>query len=90
MDQDWMAPISIETWSAILGVFLLGIALGNWISGRLADRYSSTTLLVAGLLLGSASMFLIPFAVDWIAASKTFPLLSLEGQILFAAFTADG
>ena len=48
-----MAPLigsSIETWSAILGFFLLGIAIGNWISGKLADRYSSTTLLVAGLL----------------------------------------
>ena len=84
-----MAPLigsSIETWSAILGFFLLGIAIGNWISGKLADRYSSTTLLVAGLLLGSGSMFLMPFTVDWIASAKSFALLSLEGQILSAAF----
>ena len=84
-----MAPLigsSIETWSAILGMFLLGIAIGNWISGKLADRYASTTLLVAGLLLGSVSMFLMPVAVDLIAGSKTFALLSLEGQILSASF----
>lgn len=62
-----MAPLigsSIETWSAILGVFLMGIAIGNWISGKLADRYSPTTLLVTGLLLGSGSMYVMPFIVD--------------------------
>ena len=83
-----MAPLigsSIETWSAILGMFLLGIAIGNWISGKLADRYSPTALLVAGLLLGSVSMFLMPAAVDLIAGSKTFALLSLEVQILSAS-----
>ena len=84
-----MAPLigsSIETWSAILGMSLLGIAVGNWISGKLADRYASTTLLVAGLLLGSASMFLMPFAVDWISRSTMFSQLSLQVQILSAAF----
>ena len=84
-----MAPLigsSIETWSAILGIFLLGIAVGNWISGKLADRDSSTTLLVAGLLLGSASVFLMPFAVDWISSSTMFSQLSLEAQILSASF----
>lgn len=84
-----MAPLigsSIETWSAILGCFLLGIAIGNWISGKLADRYSSTTLLVAGLLLGSGSMFLMPFTVDWLASANLFSLLSLESQILSGAF----
>ena len=84
-----MAPLigsSIETWSAILGMFLLGIAVGNWISGKLADRYASTTLLVAGLLLGSLSMFLMPITVDCIDRSTIFALLSLEGQILSASF----
>lgn len=84
-----MAPLigsSIETWSAILGVFLLGIAIGNWISGRLADQYSSIALLVAGLILGSISMFLMPVAVEWIAEAQFFAMLSLEVQILSAAF----
>ena len=84
-----MAPLigsSIETWSAILGVFLMGIAIGNWISGKLADRYSPTTLLVTGLLLGSGSMYVMPFIVDWIADAKSFALLALEVQILSAAF----
>lgn len=85
-----MAPLigsSIETWSAILGVFLMGIAIGNWISGKLADRYSPTTLLVTGLLLGSGSMYVMPFIVDWIADAKSFALLALEVQILSAAFS---
>jgi spermidine synthase len=84
-----MAPLigsSIETWSAILGTFLLGIALGNWTSGKLSDRYSSTTLIVAGLLLGSVSIFLMPIAVDCISRSNIFARLSLKGQILSASF----
>ena len=84
-----LAPLigsSLETWSAILGMSLLGIAIGNLMSGRLADRYSSTALLVAGLLLGAASVFLMPVIVDVIASSGRFAELSLAGQILSAAF----
>ena len=29
---------SLETWTAVIGVFLAGIALGNALGGRLADR----------------------------------------------------
>ena len=29
---------SLETWTAIIGAFLAGIALGNAAGGRLADR----------------------------------------------------
>ena len=34
-----LAPLigsSIETWSAILGVFLLGIAIGNFLAGQIS------------------------------------------------------
>src|SRR5436190_18947845 len=32
---------SLETWTAIIGSFLAGIALGNAVGGRLADRHPS-------------------------------------------------
>ena len=84
-----LAPLigsSIETWSAILGVSLLGIAIGNWLSGELADRYAPTKMLVASLMMGSASIFLMPALVDFIGSSSIFAMLSLGGQIFLASF----
>ena len=43
---------SIETWTSVIGVFLAGIALGNWLGGKLADRYPSTRTLARLLGLG--------------------------------------
>ncbi len=46
--------VSIYTWTSIIGVVLAGISLGNYIGGRLSDRYGSMWLL--GLLFSSASL----------------------------------
>jgi spermidine synthase/MFS family permease len=58
----YLAPFigsSIETWTSVIGVFLAGIALGNWIGGKVADRYPSTRTLARLLGLGGLSV-LIP------------------------------
>jgi spermidine synthase/MFS family permease len=46
---------SLETWTAVIGVFLLGISLGNWLGGRLADRAADEGTLRWTLLLGAAT-----------------------------------
>ncbi len=33
--------VSLYTWTSIIGVILAGIALGNYLGGKLADRYPS-------------------------------------------------
>lgn len=45
--------MSLETWTTLIGVFLAGISLGNWLGGRLADRAASERTL-AILLAGGA------------------------------------
>ncbi|MBC7234699.1 MAG: fused MFS/spermidine synthase [Chloroflexi bacterium] len=45
--------VSLYTWTSIIGVILAGISIGNYIGGRLADRYASLPFL--GLILGLAS-----------------------------------
>jgi hypothetical protein len=58
-----LAPVigsSVETWSAIIGVFLLGIAIGNHYAGKLADRFSAVTLISGSLAAGAISMLLMP------------------------------
>lgn len=82
-----LAPLvgsSIETWSAIIGVFLLGIGIGSFIAGRLADRYKPNSLIVVSLLLGSLTVFLMQVVVGALTNSSYFAAQPLELQILVA------
>lgn len=45
--------VSLETWTAVIGVFLTGIALGNFLGGRLADRAAGPRVLGSLLLAGA-------------------------------------
>lgn len=44
---------SLYTWTSIIGVVLLGISIGNYVGGRIADRYSTRKTL--SLLFGICS-----------------------------------
>jgi spermidine synthase len=49
--------VSLYTWTSIIGVVLAGISLGNYVGGRLADRWASPRLLgLVFLLAGLASL----------------------------------
>ncbi len=43
--------VSLYTWTSIIGVILAGISLGNYLGGKLADRWASTRLLSLLFLL---------------------------------------
>ena len=52
-----MAPyigVSLYTWTSVIGVILAGISIGNFLGGRLADRYPGPSVL--GLTLVAASL----------------------------------
>lgn len=51
---------SLYTWTSCIGVFLAGISLGNYIGGRVADRYASRSALSVLFILASASCLLVP------------------------------
>lgn len=83
-----LAPLigsSIETWSAILGVFLLGIAAGNFVAGKLADRCSATKMIALSLALGSMSVLSMQFVVMALTQSAMFTALPLEMQTVVAS-----
>jgi predicted membrane-bound spermidine synthase len=50
---------SLYTWTGIIGVVLGGISLGNFIGGRLADRYSPKNIIAILLLIASILTFLV-------------------------------
>jgi spermidine synthase len=47
--------VSLYTWTSIIGVILAGISLGNYLGGKLADRWASPRLLSLLFLLAGLS-----------------------------------
>ncbi|MBI2955184.1 MAG: fused MFS/spermidine synthase [Chloroflexi bacterium] len=47
--------VSLITWTSVIGVVLAGISLGNWIGGKVADRYPSARSAGVLFLLGGLS-----------------------------------
>jgi len=76
-----MAPIigvSLYTWTSIIGVVLAGISLGNFIGGKLADRFGSRrTLFVLFILSGLAALSVLYTATAFSSfqAPQSLPLL---------------
>jgi len=61
-----MAPIvgvSLYTWTSIIGVILAGISLGNYLGGKIADRWANRDMLALLYLLAGLGSGSIPFAV---------------------------
>ena len=48
--------VTLETFTAIIGTVLAGIALGTWLGGRLADRVEPRRLLGPELALGGVAV----------------------------------
>jgi spermidine synthase len=51
--------VSLYTWTSIIGVVLAGISLGNYLGGKVADRWASPYTLGLILLVGGLSSLLI-------------------------------
>ena len=61
---------SLYTWTSVIGIVLAGIAAGNYVGGRLADRYRAREALASLFLLASAACLLIPLFNDRIGTSQ--------------------
>lgn len=72
---------SLETWTSIIGVFLLGIALGNAYGGRLADRYPSPRTLAALLAAGAIAAVWMAIFPSLLAATGAYKSLGLVARI---------
>ena len=63
--------VSLYTWTSIIGVVLAGISLGNYLGGRLADRWASLRMLGVIFVLGGLASF-GALTVDTIGRLATF------------------
>jgi spermidine synthase len=77
-----MAPligVSLYTWTSIIGVVLAGISLGNFLGGKLADRYASRRMLGIQFLVSGLTSLSILLTASLFATWKgpsTFPLMA--------------
>ncbi len=60
--------VSLYTWTTIIGVILAGMSLGNYLGGRLADRWASYRLLSLLFFLGGLTSVAVLF-VDLVGQS---------------------
>ena len=72
--------VSLYTWTTIIGVVLAGISLGNYLGGRLADRWPSPRLLGLLFLLAGFTSFTV-LAVDYVGVRLPTDLVVV--QIVF-------
>ena len=69
--------VSLYTWTSIIGIILAGIALGNYIGGKIADRYASPGVLMMIFFTGAVMTFLILPATNFFASAEWFYNLPL-------------
>jgi spermidine synthase len=77
--------VSLYTWTSVIGVILAGLSLGNYMGGRLADRYASLHLLGGVFLLaGATSLGILGMDQLNLAAKVEWPII-MEIVVLIAA-----
>ncbi len=60
--------VSLYTWTTVIGVCLAGIGFGNYVGGRVADKYPSRRTLAILLLLSAIASLAIVFLVQFAEA----------------------
>jgi MFS family permease len=83
----YAASLGIPAWQIgiILGVQLVSIVFAKPVMGRISDRVGRTAVILPGLLVGAASIALLPFASGFISLT----VLSLVFGIGFATVTSS-
>jgi MFS transporter, DHA1 family, multidrug resistance protein len=81
------ASLGIPAWQigVILGVQLVSIVFAKPLMGRVSDRVGRKQVIIPGLLIGAASVALVPFAPNFTGLS----LLSLAFGLGFATVTSS-
>ena len=77
---------SLSTWTVVIAAFLTGIAFGNAIGGRIADRLATPGQLVQFLILGAlAALWMIAFP-EILERTEVYRGLELDVRIPVLAF----
>lgn len=82
--------VSLYTWTSIIGVILAGMALGNWVGGKLADLHLGEW--VVGVVLAASGiasigvLMMLMLVAPWVQALATTLLGASFAYVLFLFF----
>ncbi len=83
-----MAPlvgVSLYTWTSIIGVILAGISLGNFVGGKIADRWASRTTLAWLFGLSALGSVSILWLIDFVTPLRQLEIpVVLEVLLIFS------
>ncbi len=82
--------VTLETYTAVIGVVLAGIALGSFLGGRLADRVAPARLLGPQLVLGGALTCVTVPLVTYVGAGLASSGAVGRGAVLTIVLTVLG
>ncbi len=82
--------MSLETWTTVIGVVLMGLALGHWAGGRLADAWPGRRAEALGLacLAGAVTTILILPVLTLVAGSLVAADVAVPTAIVLAGLAA--
>ncbi|MFC1957605.1 fused MFS/spermidine synthase [Chloroflexota bacterium] len=78
--------VSLYTWTSIIGVILAGIALGNYLGGKIADRYPSPLVLAGIFCLGGLLTIAILPATGIVTSTDLFDNLPVMWNFTLKSF----
>ena len=73
--------VSIYTWTSVIGIVLGGIALGNYIGGRIADRFNPKKAISVLFIAASASCVFVPALNNLVGNSTILLQLSWPARV---------
>lgn len=56
----------LHVWGSVLSVFMVSLALGYWLGGKLSARGASLTVLMAFPFVGGCIIFALPYVYGWV------------------------
>lgn len=74
--------VSLYTWTSIIGVILAGISLGNYLGGKIADRWASLTTLAWLFVISAVGSASILWTIDLIHPLRELELPIIVGVLL--------
>jgi MFS family permease len=72
---------SLYTWTSVIGIVLAGLALGNYVGGRLADRFEVRRTLPVLFLAASATAISISIFNDFVGEMRFLWLLPWPARV---------
>jgi MFS family permease len=72
---------SLYTWTSVIGIVLAGLAIGNYIGGRLADRYELRRMLAILFIVSSVAAISISIFNDFVGEMRALWFLPWPARV---------